>query len=282
MTRIAEALASARKRLAVLPHAESELEATLLLSRALEKPRTHLLAWPDKPLMSGQTERYEALLQRRLAGEPIAHITGEREFWSLLLEVTPDTLIPRPETELLVELALERIPRNAAFRIADLGTGSGAIAAAIGYERPACHIHATDLSAAALVVARRNFERLGLKNIVTAQGSWCEALDPTAPFDLIVSNPPYIAEHDAHLTQGDLPREPRRALAAGADGLEAIRVIIADAPRHLVAGGILMLEHGFDQGPDVRRMLADAGFTGVATHRDLGGRERATLAVCPI
>ncbi len=281
MIQTAEALASARRRLTSVPQANPELEARLLLAEVLDKPPTHLLAWPEKALTDAQAERYERLLRRRLGGEPIAYITGEREFWSLPLEVTPDTLIPRPETEQLVELALQHIPPRAKWRIADLGTGSGAIAAAIASERSGCRVVATDLSAAALAVAKRNFERLGLTHITTVQGSWFEALHDAPPFDLILTNPPYISRHDPHLRQGDLPSEPALALVAGGDGLDAIRIIARQAPCHLAKDGRLMLEHGFDQGSAARRLLVEAGFSETSTHRDLAGNERITTGLCP-
>jgi release factor glutamine methyltransferase len=212
---------------------------------------------------------------RRAAGEPLAYLTGRREFWSLDLAVTPDVLIPRPETELLVELALQRIPRNVKVDIADLGTGSGAIALALAHERPLTRVLATDASAATLTVARDNAARLRNGNIEFAQGDWCAALG-NRKFDLIVSNPPYIADKDAHLQQGDLRFEPRAALASGADGLDAIRVIVHGAPAHLKPGAWLMFEHGHEQGLAVRDLLEKSGFVEVFTERDLEGRERVT------
>lgn len=190
--------------------------------------------------------RFEALLARRQAGEPVAYLLGRQGFWSLELEVSPATLIPRPETELLVELALARLPAGQSLRVADLGTGSGAIALALARERPQAHVVATDASAEALTVARRNAARLGLGRVEFRDGDWLVPLAQER-FDLIASNPPYIEQDDPHLAQGDLRFEPPAALASGADGLDAIRVIVRDAGRHLHPGGWLLLEHGWNQ-----------------------------------
>ncbi len=206
---------------------------------------------------------------------------GEREFWSLQLQVGPDTLIPRPETELLVELALERELPVAAARVLELGTGSGAIAAALASERRNWRITASDASLAALALAERNFRRLALVNVQPLHSDWYAALAPGERFDLILSNPPYVAQGDPHLQQGDLPWEPRDALVAGADGLDAIRIIAAGALAHLVPGGWLLLEHGCDQGPAVRRLLGGAGLCQVASERDLAGLERVSLGRAP-
>ncbi len=271
-----EAQQAAAARLAALPHAAGELEAALLLCHLLGVGRSHLLAWPERELTRDQQREYATLLARRLAGEPIAHILGEREFWSLSLRVTPDTLIPRPETELLVERALEHLAALPAPLIADLGTGSGAIALALASERPDAHLHASDRSEAALAVARENAERLGLRNLRFLPGDWCRALPEEARYHLIVSNPPYIENGDPHLRQGDLPHEPLDALASGADGLEAIRAIAAQAPGHLHPGAWLLLEHGRDQGVAVREILLRHGFTAVATLTDLAGLPRLT------
>lgn len=276
MTTIAQALRHYAERLTRLPDNNPRLEAEILLASVLEQPRTYLLAWPEQELTPDQQASLGVLVERRLRGEPIAYLTGRREFWSLDLTVTPATLIPRPETELLVEHALELIPTDAAWRIADLGTGSGAIAAAIAGARPGCSITATDASAEALAVAESNFQKLGLDNITAACGSWYTALPTGKRFDLIVSNPPYVAESDPHLQQGDLVHEPNNALAAGSDGLDDIRQIIADAPRHLVPGGWLLLEHGYEQGTEVRGLLQTAGFTEITTRRDLAGLERVS------
>lgn len=254
---------------------ESMREIEVLLGHALSRDRAWLYAHADDALAVDDAVRFHGLLLRRAAGEPLAYIIGRREFWSLDLAVTPDVLIPRPETELLVELTLQHIPQSAQMDIADLGTGSGAVALALARGRPRARVLATDASAAALGVARGNAERLGIRNVEFAQGDWCAALGGRR-FDLIVSNPPYIAESDVHLRQGDLRFEPRAALASGADGLDAIRAIVAGAPPHLRSGGWLLLEHGFEQGAAVRRLLERGGFTDVSTAVDLESRERVS------
>jgi release factor glutamine methyltransferase len=250
-------------------------EVELLLSHALGHDRAWLYAHADDPLVAADAVQFHALLLRRATGEPVAYIVGRREFWSLDFAVTPDVLIPRPETELLVELALRRIAQNTQVEIADLGTGSGAIALALAHERPRARVTATDASVAALTVARGNAQRLGFGNVEFAQGDWCAAL-ADRKFDLIVSNPPYIAATDAHLGRGDLRFEPRAALTSGADGLDAIRAIVRAAPAHLQPGGWLLLEHGHDQGAGVRALLEKSGFVEVSTERDLEGRERVS------
>ncbi len=278
---IKQALEEATSILGAQPDGSSQLEAAVLLCHLLEKPRSHLYAWPEKRLSNTQYQAYRALLERRRKGEPIAYITGRREFWSLELEVTPATLIPRPDTELLVELALTHIPQKSHCRIVDLGTGSGAIALAIAGERPDCEIHATDRSSTALAVARKNGEKLGFANVHFHLGSWFEALPVHDRFRLILSNPPYIPNNDPHLAQGDLSSEPREALAAGHDGLDDIRKITTAAHNHLLPGGWLLLEHGFDQAAAVQALLLEAGLTEVLSHRDLAGHERITEGRLP-
>jgi release factor glutamine methyltransferase len=216
------------------------------------------------------------LVERRARGEPVAYLTDRRAFWSFEVEVGPDVLIPRPETELLVELALAAIPDMDGVAAADLGTGSGAVAIALALERPPWRVVATDASPGALVVARRNVERLGVRNVELREGHWAAALGDER-FALIVSNPPYVAARDPHLLHGDLPGEPRSALVAGPDGLDAIRALVPGAAAHLEPGGWLMLEHGPDQGAAVRALLVAAGLTEVRTVRDLGNRDRVTL-----
>jgi release factor glutamine methyltransferase len=254
---------------------ESAREVELLLGHALGKDRAWLYAHADDALAVDGALRFHALLMRRAAGEPIAYIVGRREFWSLDLEVDADVLIPRPETELLVELALQRIPQNSQVDIVDLGTGSGAIALAIACERPHARVLATDASIAALAVARANAGRLGIGNVGFAQGDWCAALGGRC-YDLIVSNPPYIAQADTHLQRGDLRFEPRAALASGADGLDAIRSIVTAAPAHLQPHGWLLFEHGHDQGSAVRGLLAQSRFVEIFTAPDLEQRERVS------
>ncbi len=252
----------------------ARLDAELLLMRVLEQPRSYLYSWPEQPLGSQQLASFNELLARRLAGEPVAYLTGWREFRSLPLEVTPATLIPRPETELLVSLALDRLPLDRVADVADLGTGSGAIALAIAQQRPRALVVASELSNAALAVARRNAERLGLSRVEFVQGSWCDAL-PDRPFDLIVSNPPYIAAGDPCLR--DLRFEPSLALIAADAGLGALQAIIDRAPAHLGIGGWLLLEHGHDQAAAVGELLAAAGFDQCMVHRDLAGHDRVSL-----
>ena len=255
--------------------AEAARDAELLLQHVLAQPRAWLYAHRDATIEAALAQRFQELMQRRKRGEPLAYITGVREFWSLPLAVTPDVLVPRAETELLVELALQHVPQGEKVDIADLGTGSGAIALALAHERPRARVLATDASAAALKVARANAASLGLGNLRFAQGDWCAALGPDR-FDLIVANPPYIAQGDTHLARGDLRFEPPAALASGADGLDAIRAIARDAPAHLRAGARLLLEHGHDQGAAVRGVLLQSGFVDISTVPDLEGRERVS------
>jgi release factor glutamine methyltransferase len=251
-------------------------EAALLLAHVLDRSRSWLYAHGDAPVPARDLGRFEQLVARRAAGEPVAYLLGTRGFWRFDLAVTPDTLIPRPETELLVELALARIPEQAAARVADLGTGSGAIALAVAGERPQAQVVAVDLSLEALGVARGNAATLGIGNVEFRSGDWLAPLSGER-FDLIASNPPYIAEGDVHLAQGDLRFEPRGALASGVDGLDAIRTIAAAAPAHLHDGGWLLVEHGWEQGAAVRALFTGAGFVDVATERDLEQRDRVTL-----
>lgn len=261
----------------------AQIDAELLLAAALGATRAGLYAWPERQLTPAERGRFEALLERCILGEPVAYILEEREFWTLRLRVTPAVLIPRPETELLVETALALAgPAGAgALRVADLGTGSGAIALALASERPHWQLLATDQSVAALQVASDNAVRLGLRNVGFRQGSWCEAL-PDELFDMILSNPPYIAPGDAHLLRGDLRFEPEGALVAAEHGLADLQAICQAAPRHLTPGGSLLLEHGFEQGPAVRQLLANAGFTDVRTLADLNALPRVSLGCLPL
>ncbi len=252
------------------------LDAEVLLAHVLDKPRSHLLAWPDRIPDTAQQAHYRELVERRAGGEPVAYLTGVREFWSLPLTVTHDTLIPRPESETLVATALEHLPPDSHARVADLGTGSGAIALAIAHERPACHVLACDRSAAALAVAAGNARQLQLDNIEFASGDWCAALAGVC-FDLIVSNPPYIPAADEHLACGDVRFEPQDALVAGDEGLDDIRRIAACARSHLCDNALLMLEHGFDQRGPVQRILTDHGYRDIVCNNDLAGRARVTV-----
>jgi len=254
----------------------ARLEAELLLAACLDKPRSHLFAWPEQAVAPRQRACFEALVERRAAGEPVAYLLGRREFWSLSLTVTPDTLIPRPETETLVALALDRIPADGALRVADLGTGTGAIALAIARERPRCDIIATDISAAALSVAAHNAARIGIGNVRFVRASWCRAF--ATSFDFILSNPPYVAETDPHLGEGDLCFEPRTALAAGPQGMDAFNAIVPEARAWLRSGGWLMVEHGHDQGDALRRLMEREEFRDISDHPDAAGVSRVTVA----
>ena len=253
-----------------------DLEAAMLLCHLLEKPKSHLYAWPEAQLTQAQQLQYQQLIEQRRQGTPIAYILQQREFWSLPLRVTPDTLIPRAETELLVEQAIHRLQEWQNPSVADLGTGSGAIALAVSSERPDARVVATDLQQAALDVATENARRLGLQNLAFHAGDWCDALPEGERFDVILSNPPYIESADPHLSQGDLPYEPRSALVSGDDGLDAIRTIIDQAPARLKQNGWLILEHGYNQADAVRQLMQSAGMSGIASHRDLAGQPRVT------
>lgn len=252
-------------------------EAALLLGHVLGRSQAWLFAHADARVDAASEAAFADLAARRAGGEPLAYILGRRGFWTLDLEVGPDTLIPRPETELLVEQALARIDPALPARVADLGTGSGAIALAIAAERPLARVLATDRSPPALAVARRNAASHGLDGRVEFRaGDWFVPLAGEV-FDVVASNPPYVADGDPHLARGDLRFEPPGALASGHDGLDDIRRIISAAPAHLAAGGWLLLEHGHDQGPAVRALLSEAGFDGVATVADLEGRDRVSV-----
>jgi release factor glutamine methyltransferase len=274
---VRELLDAATRR---LPGDEARVDAETLLAHVLGRTRTWLFAWPEYEPDASQLAEFGRLVDARERGEPVAYLVGHRGFWTFELQVTPAVLIPRPETELLVELALERLPKDAPAHIADLGTGSGAIALALASERPRARVLATDASADALAVARANAHRLGLRNVEFAQGDWCEALGD-AVFDVIASNPPYIVEGDAHLSQGDLRFEPPGALSSGVEGLDAIRAIVAQAPTHLAADGWLVLEHGWNQAAAVRALLESSGYRDVGSFRDNARHERVTLGRRP-
>jgi release factor glutamine methyltransferase len=276
---IQSTLTAAAERLESLSDS-ARLDAELLLCHVLGKPRTFLYTWPEHELTQMQSDSFAELLVRREQGEPVAHILGRREFWSLELAVSADTLIPRPETELLVEAALARIPQSAEWQVADLGTGSGAIALALASERPACRLVAVERSERALAVARENAKRLNITNIEFLCGSWFEPLAGRR-FQMIVSNPPYIPQHDPHLRQGDVRFEPITALASGQHGLDDIRSLVNGAPAHLSAPGWLLLEHGFDQGAAVTTLLCEAGYREVADLSDLQGHGRVAVGRWP-
>ncbi len=254
--------------------ATARIEVQCLLQQSLKVSRVYLFAHPERSLNEVEYAQYTAWLQRRLCGEPIAYILGEREFFGLHLQLNTHTLIPRPETELLVEQALQIISSNA-YSVLDLGTGSGAIALALAHHRPHINIVASDISSAALAVASANAQRLNIQNVNFVQSDWYAELGEQC-FDLIVSNPPYIAADDPHLQLGDLRFEPRSALASGADGLQDMRKIITRAHAHLKAPGQLWLEHGYDQAERVRDLFYQAGFTAICSVRDMSGIERIT------
>lgn len=268
-TTVAALLAKARCRI-------DGIDAECLLAHAIGRDRSWLYAHADDDVAAESVLAFTALCARRNQGEPVAYLIGRQGFWTLDLAVSPATLVPRPETELLVELALARIAMDAPAWLADLGTGSGAIALALASERPRARVVATDASAEALAVARGNAGAHRIGNIEFRQGDWLAPLDGQR-FDVIASNPPYLALGDPHLERGDLRFEPSLALASGGDGLDAIRTIIAGAPAHLRPGGWLLLEHGWEQGTPVRALLRAAGFSQVASMRDLEARERVSL-----
>ena len=255
-----------------------ELDARLLLAHVLARDTSFLFMRPEHRPGEEEVGRYRALLQRRLHGRPVAQLVGEREFYGHSFRVSDDTLIPRPETELLVEAVLERLDPDAALRVADVGTGTGAVAISLALARPRWSLFASEPRDELLALAGVNRRRLNAWNLELRVSDWCVQLP--VGLDALVSNPPYVAEGDSHLRQGDVRFEPRRALAAGPDGLAALRVLVRDAPRCLVPGGLLALEHGHDQGAAVRALMEEAGFTAIETLRDLAGHERVTLGRC--
>ena len=267
-------------RAADLPDSPTaRLDAELLLAAALGKSRSFLHTWPERIVPSDAALKFAEYLQRRRGGEPVAYILGLQGFWKLDLEVAPHTLIPRPDTELLVEAALELLPATPA-KVLDLGTGSGAIALALASERPAWSVTAVDRVLEAVALAERNRQRLHLNNATVLSSHWFSALEGQR-FQLIISNPPYIASADPHLVEGDVRFEPASALVAGVDGLDDLRLIVAQAPDYLEAGGWLMLEHGYDQAEAVRDLLQTRGFEEVHSRTDLGGHQRISLGRLP-
>ena len=280
---IAQLLFEARRRLSsalALPESEARIEALALLRRALDDvPRAWLIAHENDVPSPDQAKAFALLLQRRLSGEPVAYVLGEREFYGLNFIVTPQVLIPRPDTETLVEAALAHIPQQPC-RVLELGTGSGAIAIVIAKHRPLASVTAIDNSQSALDVAGGNARKLGADNVRLKLSHWFSALAGET-FDVIISNPPYIAADDPHLAQGDLRFEPASALVGGRDGLDDIRLIVSTAPEHLAAGGWLLLEHGYDQAEAVAKLLRAAGFGEVASVADLAGVLRVTQGRLP-
>lgn len=278
---VAELLATATQQLQALSESP-RLDAEVLLAHSLDKTRTWLMTWPDRSLQQNQQDAFMQLLQRRLKGEPVAHITGQREFWSLPLQVSSHTLIPRPDTELMIEVLLQLYPQDTGIHMLDLGTGSGAIALAMASEKPRWRIIATDRSSEALQVARANARRLSIENVQFLQGDWFDPVEQVKPlpeFDIIASNPPYIAETDPHLNQGDVRFEPRSALASGKDGLDDIRQICVSAIHYLKRNGRLIVEHGFDQKAAVHDIFSQAGYQNITQHHDLANNPRLSCGI---
>lgn len=265
---IGEAMGAARERI-------DALDARVLMSHAIGRDAAYLIAHPEVPLRAAEEEAYSGLVERRAQGEPVAYLTGEREFYGRLFRVSPAVLIPRSETELLVDLALERIVQEVPSRVLELGTGSGCVAISLASERPQTKILALDRSLDALALARRNAVAANVGNVAFLRSDWFSALR-NEHFELIVANPPYVASGDVHLDQGDLRFEPRAALDGGADGLEALRHIVAGGKQHLKPGGWLLFEHGHDQGERARLILHEAGYLEIFTAHDLAGTDRVS------
>jgi len=268
---------SLKKAIEQLSNSDSpRLDAEILLCHILNVTRSYLLAWSEKMLTGNQYAQFQLLLNRRVQGVPIAYLIGSKAFWSFDLQVTKNTLIPRPETELLVEQVLARLPPDSDAQVIDLGTGSGAIALAIAKERPYCRLLATDNATEALQVAQTNAQRLGFHHIKFLHSDWWSALGDIKA-TIVVSNPPYVAENDRHLTQGDVHHEPRNALVAGVDGLTDIRALVKESLSHLEINGWLLLEHGYDQGEAVQQLFEQQGYQAIETYYDLAGLPRVTV-----
>jgi len=274
---IAEAL---KYGYATLNHAESpDIDSKVLLCHVLACETSYFHTWPDKKLSTEQEKQFKELIVQRQKGEPVAHLTGQRGFWSLDLKVTADTLIPRPDTELLVSLALEKM--TVKMMIADLGTGSGAIGLSLAQEDPSVTVFASDASWAALEVAKYNAVKHQLENVHFWNGLWLDAIIDDS-LDMVVCNPPYIEADDVHLSQGDVRFEPMSALASGDDGLDDIRQIIVQAKRCLKLSGWLLIEHGYHQAQQVMTLFTDAGFTHVSSHKDYGDNDRVVMGQLPL
>ena len=254
----------------------AQLDAELLLAFVLDKPRSYLYTWPDKIVSDAQSADFMTLLERRKQGEPVAYLLGRQGFWTLDLQVAEHTLIPRADTELLVEAALQLADADSSLNVLDLGTGTGALALALASERPQWSVTGVDRIESAVALAQSNQRQLQLANVQFLHSHWFSALSAQR-YDLILSNPPYIADNDPHLQQGDVRFEPLSALVSGADGLDDLRLIIAQASSYLNAEGWLLLEHGFEQAGAVRDLLLQAGFVDVSSQRDLSGHERISL-----
>ena len=276
MTRIDQLLAHA----AQIDSPTAQLDAELLLAFVLEKPRSYLYTWPDKTVTEAQVAAFMTLLERRQRGEPVAYLLGRQGFWTLDLQVAKHTLIPRADTELLVESALQLADASSTLKVLDLGTGTGALALALASERPLWAVTGVDRIESAVALAQNNQRQLQLANVEFLSSHWFSALTAQR-YDLIVSNPPYIADNDPHLQQGDVRFEPLSALVSGPDGLDDIRLIIAQAPSYLTANGWLLLEHGFNQASAVHELLQQAGFIDVSSQRDLSGHQRISLGRLP-
>ncbi|GEB72084.1 Release factor glutamine methyltransferase [Pseudoalteromonas carrageenovora] len=257
----------------------AKLDAQVLLLHILQKPRSYLFTWPEHALSNEQQSQFNVFLQRRLKGEPVAHITGLREFWSLSLEVNATTLIPRPDTETLVECALNLVMLDTA-KVLDLGTGTGAIALALGCEMPNWQIIAVDRVTEAVALANKNQQRLGINNVDVKQSNWFSALQGER-FNLIVTNPPYIEQDDIHLNQGDVRFEPLSALVADDAGMSDIKQIITQSRDYLLSSGYLLIEHGFEQAEAVRHLFKEMAFINIKTVKDFGNNDRVTLAQWP-
>ncbi len=271
---IADALKQARQQLSNSDSAN--LDAEILLSSILNCDRSYLYGHPERDIPDDYIEEFLKKVSLRAFGHPVAHLINNREFWSMDFMVSPDTLIPRPETEVLVEAAIKLIPNNKNFSVLDLGTGCGAIAIAIASERPKIKVTATDISSDALIIAIKNAGIHYIKNIIFKQGDWFDIDDP-GTYDLIVSNPPYIRSDDPHIEQGDVRFESKTALISGKDGLDDLRIIINQAKSHLKNNGWLLVEHGYDQGDEVRKLFLDNGYTNTSTIKDYSGNDRVTL-----